>query len=124
MKALEADPWDTAAENYPAGSKHTGKVVRITDFGLFVSLEPGLDGLVHVSELKENPGESNPQRNYKKGQSITVVINSVDTAQKRISLKTAAKSAEDAAQARYMEENSESGVEKYNPFADLLKEKK
>lgn len=48
MKSLLSDPWETALEKYPKDSKHTGKVVRITDFGAFVSLESGLDGLVHI----------------------------------------------------------------------------
>ena len=124
MKALEADPWDTAMERYPAGSKHTGEVARITDFGLFVSLEPGLDGLVHISELKDDPRDSNPQKSFKRGEPVSVVINSVDPDRQRISLKPAAKAAEDEAQAQFIESASDSDPETYNPFAALLKDKK
>ncbi|MDC7227610.1 MAG: 30S ribosomal protein S1 [Spirochaetales bacterium] len=122
LKALEADPWDGAAERYPVGSKQEGEVVRIADFGLFVSLEPGLDGLVHVSELKDDPRDSNPQRAYKRGQSIAVVIASVDEGARRISLKTAAKAQDDEAQGQFM--GSDVDSETYNPFASLLKNKK
>ena len=55
MKSLLSDPWDEAGTNYARGSKHTGKVVRITNFGAFVSLEPGLDGLIHISDLEAIP---------------------------------------------------------------------
>lgn len=128
MKSLEADPWDTAADKYTPGSKHSGKIVRIADFGLFVSLEPGLDGLIHVSELKEDPRDSNPQKKFKKGESLSVVINSVDSVKQRISLKPAAKAAADneeaAFQSQFMETAQEADAETYNPFAALLKDKK
>ena len=53
IKSLLADPWEMAKGKYPEGSKHTGKVVRLADFGAFVSLEPGIDGLMHVSEISK-----------------------------------------------------------------------
>jgi small subunit ribosomal protein S1 len=80
LKALLADPWDKAAEKYKIDSKHKGEVVRITNFGAFVSLEPGLDGLIHISEINRDnmPGDV-----LKNGQNITVQINSIDTQKKR-----------------------------------------
>ena len=67
MKALLADPWDTARDKYKPGSEHKGTVVRIADFGAFVNLEPGLDGLIHVSELKGESRDNNPADLVKKG---------------------------------------------------------
>ena len=122
MKALQANPWDDADKRYPVDSKHSGKVVRITDFGAFVSLEPGLDGLIHISELKgDDPRDDNPQNALSKGQSISVQINSIDLERKRISLKPASKAEADENMKKYMKNENDS--ETYNPFAALLKDK-
>lgn len=119
MKKLLADPWDKAHAKYKKGSKHTGEVVRITNFGAFVSLEPGLDGLIHISDLEGDSRDFNPREALKKGQSIIVKINSIDTEKKRISLKPAAETQDDEAFKQYMEPDSDT----YNPFAGLLKDK-
>ncbi|MBI9098075.1 MAG: S1 RNA-binding domain-containing protein [Spirochaetaceae bacterium] len=119
MKALLSDPWDTAGTKYKSGSKHKGKVARITNFGAFVSLEPGLDGLIHISDLKSDPRDNNPGDILKTGQSITVQINSIDRGKKRISLSPVSSALEDEESKKYMEPESET----YNPFAELLKEK-
>ena len=119
MKALLSDPWEEALTKYPSGSKHTGKVVRITDFGAFVSLEPGLDGLIHISDLKGDTRDNNPGDLLKKGQSITVQINNIDGLKKRISLKHVSSTQEDEEFKKYLEPESDT----YNPFAELLKEK-
>ncbi len=117
MKALLADPWDEAQKKYPKGSKHTGKVVRITNFGAFISLEPGLDGLIHISDLKTDARDNNPGDILKKGQTLTVQINSLDTERKRISLKQVSSIEEDKDNKKYLEPESDT----YNPFASLLK---
>ncbi len=117
MKKLLADPWDKAQQKYKIGSRHNGKVVRITNFGAFVSLEPGLDGLIHISDLEGNSRDFNPREALKKGQSITVQINSIDTRKKRISLKPAVEAQDEEALKQYMEPESDT----YNPFAGLLK---
>ncbi|MCK5153609.1 MAG: S1 RNA-binding domain-containing protein [Spirochaetales bacterium] len=119
MKALLADPWEKAKTKYQSGSKHTGKVVRITNFGAFVTLEPGLDGLIHISDLKTDTRDDNPEDILKKGQSITVQINSIDVEKKRISLKPVSSTMEDKDYKKYLEPESDT----YNPFANLLKEK-
>ena len=121
MKALEADPWEEARKKYPEGSKHTGKVVRITDFGAFVELEPGLDGLLHVSELREDPRENNPQYKLQQNQELTVMIGSVDAQRQRISLKRGDKKPEEDFSS-FIDGGSDDG-ETYNPFAALLKDK-
>lgn len=122
MKALLPDPWDEAPSKYPVGSKHTGEVARITNFGAFVSLEPGLDGLLHISELRGDPWEKNQNDSLKKGQKITVEIKSIDTEKKRISLKKASSAQEDKDFQKYLQPDSESESDTYNPFAELLKD--
>lgn len=122
MKSLIADPWDSATERYPLGSKHTGKVVRLADFGAFVSLEPGIDGLVHDSELSKASGDG-PRGglSLKLGQELAVEILGVDQDRRRISLKPATTAEEDETTARYMGREDDSDT--YNPFAELLKKK-
>jgi small subunit ribosomal protein S1 len=122
MKSLLADPWETAREKYPEGSKHTGKVVRLADFGAFVSLESGIDGLVHSSEIIK-AGSYDPRGGLtlKLGQSLSVEILGVDRANRRISLKPATTIEEDETAAKYLDASADSTT--YNPFAALLKKK-
>ena len=122
MKSLLADPWETAKDKYPVGSKHMGKVVRLADFGAFVSLESGIDGLMHVSEIsKAESYGSSRESAVKLGQTITVEILGVDQLNKRISLKPARSVEEDETTARYLDASGDSTT--YNPFAALLKKK-
>jgi small subunit ribosomal protein S1 len=123
MKSLLADPWDTAAERYPVGSKRTGKIVRLADFGAFVSLEPGVDGLVHSSEIIK-AGRNGPrgELSLKVGQPLSVEILGVDQAGRRISLKPASSMEEDETTAKYMGGDSDDS-DTYSPFAALLKKK-
>jgi len=122
MKSLIADPWDSAMERYPLGSKRTGKVVRLADFGAFVSLEPGIDGLVHDSELNKASG-TGPRGalSLKLGQELSVEILGVDQDRRRVSLKPATTAEEDETTAKYMGDQDDSDT--YNPFATLLKKK-
>jgi small subunit ribosomal protein S1 len=121
MKSLLADPWEKAEEKYPEGSKHTGKVVRLTDFGAFISLEPGLDGLIHISELRAfSKFDNSNEVNVKLGQTLSVKILGIDRANKRISLKQTTTLEEDETSSKYMEGADNST---YNPFAALLKKK-
>ena len=84
-KQLQPRPWDNAAEKYPEGSIVQGKVVRITDFGAFVELEPGLDGLVHISQCARTR-IAKVEDAVQVGQSVNVKVLSVDPEKKRISL--------------------------------------
>ncbi|AEJ20153.1 30S ribosomal protein S1 [Gracilinema caldarium] len=122
MKSLSADPWTEAAKKYPIGSKHTGKVIRITDYGAFVSLEPGLDGLIHVSELRSGDKYNNVKGAVKLGQTLMVKILEVDEIRRRISLKPASSAEEEAVSKQYMAD--EDPQDTYNPFAALLKKNK
>jgi len=121
MKSLQEDPWNKAEEKYPVGSKHSGKVVRITDYGAFVNLEPGLDGLVHVSELRGGGKYNNVKDAVRIGQTLTVQVLEVDSNRKRISLKPASSAEEEAISQKYMA--SDDANDTYNPFAALLKKK-
>lgn len=119
MKALLSDPWDSVKEKYPVESRHSGTIVRITDFGAFVNLEPGLDGLIHVSDLKSDSRDNKPEDVVKQGEKISVQINSVDTGRKRISLKPVSSNEETAEYKKYLEPDTDT----YNPFAELLKDR-
>ncbi len=86
MKQLEPDPWTTLLQKYPVGSRHTGIVRNLTNFGVFVELEEGVDGLVHISDLSWTKKIRHPGEVVKKGDKLDVVILSVDVDQRRISL--------------------------------------
>ena len=86
IKQLEPDPWQTLMQKYPVGSKHTGIARNLTNFGVFVELEPGVDGLVHISDLSWTKKIRHPGEVVKKGESIEVTVLSVDVDQRKISL--------------------------------------
>jgi small subunit ribosomal protein S1 len=86
MKQLEPDPWLNLMQKYPVGSKHTGIVRNLTNFGVFVELEEGVDGLVHISDLSWTKKIRHPGEVVKKGDKIDVVILGIDIEQRRISL--------------------------------------
>jgi len=86
MKQLEPDPWTTLLQKYPIGSKHTGTVRNLTNFGVFVELEEGVDGLVHISDLSWTKKIRHPGEVVKKGDKLEVLILSIDVEQRRISL--------------------------------------
>ncbi len=119
-KALLADPWDNAVKNYPAGSKHEGVISRIADFGLFVELEPGIDGLVHISTLENVEQNTNIKKMYKAGAKMSVTVKSVDEKSRRISLLPATSTEQDQTASKYMNSQSDDD-DMYNPFAALLK---
>lgn len=86
LKQLQADPWTTAAETYTPGDRVKGTVARVTDFGAFVELQPGLDGLIHLSEMSWSKKVRKPADLVKPGDIVEVVILTVSPADKRISL--------------------------------------
>jgi small subunit ribosomal protein S1 len=86
LKALEQNPWDTAPERYPVGSVITGKVRNLTDFGAFVELEEGIDGLIHISDMSWNRRLKHPNEVLKKGDSVQARVINVDAESQRLSL--------------------------------------
>jgi len=119
------DPWTTAGSDFPVGSVHRGTVVRLTHFGAFVSLGPGVDGLLHVSKLGAGKRIRHPHEALEAGQVIEVRIESTDAENKRISL-----SLPTAGQVEQSDEGTEEDLKylKEKPqsmgtLADLLKAK-
>jgi small subunit ribosomal protein S1 len=86
MKQLEADPWDGVEAKYPVGAKFAGRVTNITDYGAFVELEPGIEGLVHVSEMSWTKKNIHPGKIVSTSQEVEVAVLDVDSNKRRISL--------------------------------------
>jgi len=120
MKALEEDPWNSVAKKFPVGSKIDGTISKIADFGLFVAVEPGIDGLVHVSTLNVDRN-TNLKKKFKVGSPMSVIVEKIDTVEKRISLKPASSLEQDEDTAKYLSSQDDYDIETYNPFAALLK---
>jgi len=86
MKQLEADPWEGVEAKYPINAKFTGRVTNITDYGAFVELEPGIEGLVHVSEMSWTKKNVHPGKIVSTSQEVEVMVLDVDPQKRRISL--------------------------------------
>ncbi len=86
MKQLESDPWDDVAAKYPVGSKLSGQVTNITEYGAFVEIEPGIEGLVHVSEMSWTKKNVHPGKIVSTSQEVEVMVLEVDSDKRRISL--------------------------------------
>ncbi len=86
IKQLEADPWTTVAERYSIGCVVEGRVRKLTDFGAFVEIEEGIDGLVHISDISWTKRIKHPSEALKKGQIVQAVILSIDANNRRLSL--------------------------------------
>ncbi len=86
MKQLESDPWDGIGTKYPTGKKISGTVTNITDYGAFVELEPGIEGLIHISEMSWTKKNVHPGKILSTSQEVDVVVLEVDPTKRRISL--------------------------------------
>jgi small subunit ribosomal protein S1 len=86
MKQCKPNPWEEFAANHNKGDRIAGKIKSITDFGIFVGLEGGIDGLVHLSDLSWDIAGEEAVRNYKKGDEVEAVVLAVDPERERISL--------------------------------------
>jgi small subunit ribosomal protein S1 len=86
LRETTENPWDKVQTAYPVGSVHQGTVSRMADFGAFVTLEPGIDGLLHISKLGAGRRIHHPREVLEAGQELTIKIESIDAAQKRIAL--------------------------------------
>jgi len=86
MKQIEPNPWTTVDERYPVGSEVEGKVRNLTDFGAFIALEEGIDGLIHISDMSWTQRVKHPSEILKKGQRVRAVVLNVDKENERLSL--------------------------------------
>ena len=120
LKELIADPWDSVMKTHFVGQKIEGEISRVADFGLFVNLSKGIDGLVHISELEGISASTNIKKIYQPGQKMSVVIEKIDASARRISLKPASSAEQDKTAEKYLSSQDDDG-ETYNPFAALLK---
>lgn len=123
VKKTLADPWQGVADRFPVGSRHAGKVMRLTAYGAFVALGPGIDGLLHVSRLGGGKRIKHPGEVVKEGQAVEVKVESLDLDRKRIALAPAGgEGQEDGADEkddyrRYMEEEPRAS----GSLGDILK---
>jgi small subunit ribosomal protein S1 len=86
LKQVEANPWEQLAEKYPIGAKITGKVRNLTEFGAFVEVEEGIDGLIHISDLSWTKRVKHPSEVLKKGDTVEAVVLNIDAENQRLSL--------------------------------------
>jgi small subunit ribosomal protein S1 len=116
-----ANPWSKVSSTYPVGSTHTGKVSRLAKFGAFITLEDGIDGLLHISKIGGDQRIKHPQDVLQPGQQLQVVIEQVDPEEKRISLAMAG-AVEEGVETSYRDKDkSDTGM---GTFADLFKQAK
>jgi len=113
-----ANPWSKAENSYPPGSTHTGTVSRLAKFGAFVTLEEGIDGLLHISQIGGDQRIKHPQDVLKLGQELQVVVEKVDLDEKRISLASVRDKTEESMETSY-EEKASGGM---GSFAELFKQ--
>ena len=86
IKQCQSNPWDSFEQNYQKGDQISGKIKSITDFGIFIGLEGGIDGLVHLSDISWDEGGEDAVRNFNKGDELNTVVLSIDAERERISL--------------------------------------
>ncbi len=86
LKALGEDPWEKIEARYPAGTVHKGKIANIVPYGLFVELEPGVEGLVHVTEISWARQNLNPEAEYERGQEVDIFVKEIDNEKQEMSL--------------------------------------
>ena len=86
MKQVEPNPWDVIGEKYPVGTTIQGKIKNITDFGLFIGIDEGIDGLVHISDLSWTKRIKHPSELFKKGEEIQAIVLNIDKENERFSL--------------------------------------
>jgi small subunit ribosomal protein S1 len=86
LKQIEPNPWDVIGEKYPVGTTIEGRIKNITDFGIFIGIDEGIDGLVHISDISWTKRIKHPSEVYKKGQEVQAVVLNIDEANERFSL--------------------------------------
>lgn len=109
IKQLEKNPWDAISEQYEIGQKIKGKVSNVTEFGIFIQLAPGIDGLVHISDFSWTEHIEHPADKYKKGDEVEAVINGINKQTKKISLSI-----------KQLTPNPWEDIEKHYPIGSLV----
>ena len=120
LKDTLDNPWDQVEEKYAPGSVHAGRVSRLAAFGAFVTLEPGIDGLLHISKLGTGRRINHPREVLEAGQDITVKIDGVDMEQKRISLVPEDYTAKEEEEKNYTQPPKDSKPKSMGTLGDLL----
>ena len=125
LREAGIDPWQSVSERYAEGSFHVGTIARLVPFGAFVTLEPGVDGLIHISKLGAGKRIAHPKEVVREGEKLEVKIESIDLATRKISLALAAvsRAAEEATQGADEFRQLAAKTEKtsFGSFGDLLK---
>ena len=125
MKQTSPNPWDTIAERYPVGTKIQGRIKNITDFGIFIGIDEGIDGLVHISDISWTQRLKHPSEMFKKGQEVQAIVLSIDRENQRFSLgiKQIQKNPWDDIHHRYrvgqMAKGKVTNVTKFGAFVEL-----
>ena len=124
LKEILPDPWNNIGLKYPEGSRHKGKVARLAPFGAFITLEPGIDGLVHISELGKGKRINHPREVLQENQMIEVKIAGVDEEEKRLSLAMVSDeqdSEESDEYKKHMAESSKESSGSLGTLGDILR---
>lgn len=121
LKAMQQDPWESVPEKYPVDAKVGGTVVRLESFGAFVNLEPGIDGLIHISNLGADRRINHPKEVVETGQWVDAYVLQVDTAKRKISLSLQPKFRPESIPLPEMGEIVSGVVEKIMPYGVFLK---
>jgi small subunit ribosomal protein S1 len=122
MKRALSDPWDDVEKNFPQGSAHSGTVVRLMNFGAFIMLAAGVDGLLHISRLGSGKRINHPREVLSEGQVVEVKIDSIDRENKRLSLSLVGANADEQKESEdYSQYMKEEKPKSMGTLADLLK---
>ncbi|MEH0020106.1 MAG: 30S ribosomal protein S1 [Desulfobacter sp.] len=118
IKQTQADPWETVSERYEVGKEISGEITNLTDFGVFVELEEGIEGLVHVSEISKENVKS-PKEHYQIGETITAKVMNINSDERRIGLSI--KRLEDDDDDKYLEEFAKNTKPAASAFGEILR---
>jgi len=122
VKQLHEDPWTRIPEKYPEGSTVQGKVTNITDFGLFVEVEEGIEGLVHQSEISKEKGEKNPTESFEVGQDIVAKVIRVSAEERKLGLSVR-QYLEEEEKRQAQEQKKDSSETPGSNLGDLIRQK-
>ncbi|MFA7463932.1 MAG: S1 RNA-binding domain-containing protein [Syntrophales bacterium] len=120
LKGNLPDPWEQVGRKYAEGTSHPGKVARLTDFGAFITLEPGVDGLIHISRLAKGKRIKHAREALEQGQAVTVRIGKIESDKKRLSLELAGRDSEEGEEADFRA-YAKNGSRSFGSFADIMK---